>query len=442
MPFFQRNECAVLCDCDASHPVQPGALEYYCRTCRNNAYEELEPDHFVCLVDQTHQLTQSGKCLNKAPRCGHQSAAGECLMLADVRRRLDNEVCPLCRDPEDPFLTVWDCGHVMCCACFMDHVPRQKLFAKNRQGHWTPSCLQCTAIAPQAAAEEEEAAPPRDAQGAAVQGTQRGPGSTHLTTFKLLNRDQYEEIKDRGAELSLAEEQDSIVCSACNSINDRFHDRQHFNCLSCGLSMCVLCRLPRAGCMHASAAGPLADNFRRFFEEQMWMPCPRCRVGALKDTSCNHVTCSACSLKFCYACGRAQFAADAPGTHRPSCTSHPNVSWLSRILADEITEWHAKSWEHVFFPTRAFVVVTTFMRKLTIEQARTLRTLPCPVVSMIENVGMNFESRFEIGTGTDLELRLSCLGWDAFLGANRTAERLETTARRYFGEWFDDVARD
>jgi hypothetical protein len=149
-----------------------------------------------------------------------------------------------------------------------------------------------------------------------------------------------------------------------------------------------------------------------------------------------------CNLKYCYACGRSRDGS----VQEPVCTSHPRLSYIGRksdgIIRNEVAEWKAASWEHVFFLIRAFVIVTKFVMGLPAAQLAAMRREPCPITSWLADTPdlIVLGRPYTIGSGADGFLRMSELGWDAFLADNPTSQRLKAAAEAYFREWFEDVA--
>jgi hypothetical protein len=224
----------------------------------------------------------------------------------------------------------------------------------------------------------------------------------------------------------------------------------------CLTEMCRLCKVPAAECMHRGDAAALLTNLRRLYDREMWMPCPRegCNgAAAIKDDGCNHVKCLTCGLNYCYACGRSR----QREVQEPICTSHPDYSWLTEILDGKMQEVSTLHWEHIFFLTRAHVVLQRFFAFLSPEHRRVLRQVPCPIRQWLaanedlaavlplseddDDAEEPRDRRFVLDDGVDEELKLREFGWAAFLDqGNPTHDWLHDIAMANFSEWFQDIA--
>jgi ribosomal protein S27E len=427
--------------------VQLGRWEYYCTVCGENSFQAVDDGCFVCLRSPQHPLIVSARCLNREPKkCGGQSAKGDCAPLSDVRRMKPEEKCAMiCGGPgdENPYVVQWDCGHVMCVPCFRE-TNANVLYCKNLDGNWVPQCRLCQVPALQEPVAQRCAALGRC-------------GAVSLVTCKLLPRETYSRIKDKGAELHLGEEREGVVCTRCNAVN--MAAEPFFPCGRCDAVLCRECRTSRSTCMCSTDPNVLLQNLRAFYEKHMWMSCPRCRSEQpVKDDACNHVRCERCGLEYCYACGRSLHGEGGLST----CPKHRLNELMFRIegeepvglIVAEIEAWRATTWEHAFFLMRAYVVVTKFFALLSAEQAARLRAERCPITDWLaaKEELVHYDRGYVAGEGADKFLGVSEQGWDAFLGARAglavmlglrarpTAELLEIAARTHFPQWFEDIA--
>ena len=413
-----RHECIVLCDCDPRQRIQAAASEHFCVECKSNMFEYVD-GVARCLHNPEHRTRPSARCLNKSPRCGHQSALGECKYLPSVRRPLPNDLCASCKDPDGvEFVIVFTpCGHVMCLDCFPQNTmqgldPDSYLrMVKSRGDAWVPACRLCKNAA--------------------------DPGSCDFSSYNLLPKEATNAIRERAARMAIGEEE-GIVCPQCCAINtldeDTLRAAVNVPCANeaCGALICIPCRRLAAACLHCPDPVVVRNNFIRFARLNILMRCPSCGEPSLKDGACNHVDCESCDLSFCFACGRST----NPQQHRPVCTNHPFIEFQDEVLQEKIVAWNAKHWQNVFFLVRAYVVVRKFVSYLTPQQLQALTEQPCPVVDLLVELTDDFEK----GAGVDGHLNVSSSGWSAFLSnVHPCSAECKALADTLYPEWFVDM---
>jgi hypothetical protein len=73
------------------------------------------------------------------------------------------------------------------------------------------------------------------------------------------------------------------------------------------------------------ALGPYLLSFQRVLEESEQPRCPYCGHAGRKDDACTHMNCPACSMNWCYSCGKKSEDVDGSGG-RGSFGQH-NTGW-------------------------------------------------------------------------------------------------------------------
>ena len=125
------------------------------------------------------------------------------------------------------------------------------------------------------------------------------------------------------AKAVLAEDERLDRCPFCNyAVIRKIDDIKFIDCghSECGTFSCLVCRkaCPRytspyltdeqfAELDHHFKCSILHDNkqeFERYLEAGQKVPCPNCGLDGMKDDSCTHMTCPACSQLWCYFCGK------------------------------------------------------------------------------------------------------------------------------------------
>jgi hypothetical protein len=119
-----------------------------------------------------------------------------------------------------------------------------------------------------------------------------------------------------------------LPCAHCDARHAAPADDAVLQCFLCGGETCLLCHKeahPGNVCL-----GPGNVSPETLLAEAKIQACPGCKTPTTKDTACNHMTCSACSQHWCWACGEPLDARDT--------TSHYTIASPQCLRYDEGTE--------------------------------------------------------------------------------------------------------